>query len=118
MSALPRFTQGLSISSSPSATPQFRALSLGAGVPSSAAAIRTGNARANASGNALLGEAFLHRSRVPLGRPPIDHVTTAELAALGETPASELEDGGVDDCSPWSRRSEVNVVQDDFGLTA
>ncbi|GAA3212179.1 hypothetical protein GCM10020256_11410 [Streptomyces thermocoprophilus] len=33
-------------------------------------AIRQGNARANATGNRLLGEAFLHRSRVPLSEAP------------------------------------------------
>jgi hypothetical protein len=36
------------------------------------AAIRAGKARANATGNPLLGEAFLHRSRVPLDQAPID----------------------------------------------
>ncbi|MGW0578942.1 hypothetical protein ACWD25_23910 [Streptomyces sp. NPDC002920] len=41
------------------------------------AAIRRGNARANASGNRLLRQAFLHRSRVPLDQAPIDHVTAA-----------------------------------------
>ncbi|MEE1829302.1 hypothetical protein PUT24_00010, partial [Streptomyces sp. SP17KL33] len=46
------------------------------------AAIRQGNARAYASGNPLLGEAFLHRSRIPLSQAPIDHVTAAERAAM------------------------------------
>ncbi|MFD3666247.1 hypothetical protein ACFWVF_37520 [Streptomyces sp. NPDC058659] len=82
------------------------------------AAIRRGNARATATGNALLGKAFLHRSRVPLGQAPIDHVTAAERAALGEEAASELEQGVVHGCSPWSCRSEVEAVQDDFGITA
>ncbi|MET9430028.1 hypothetical protein [Streptomyces sp. NPDC003036] len=82
------------------------------------AAIRKGNARANATGNVLLGEAFLHRSRVPLGQAPIDHVTAAERAALGEDAAAELEDGVVNGCSPWACRSEVEAVQDTFGLTA
>lgn len=86
------------------------------------AAIRQGNARANASGNRLLGQAFLHRSRVPLSEAPIDHVTAAERAArqsvLTDTPdAQEMEQGVVDGCSPWAcRGSEPAVSQDDFGL--
>lgn len=83
------------------------------------AAIRQGNARANASGNRLLGEAFLHRSRVPLDEAPIDHVTAAERAALHlETGAAdELEHGVVDGCSPWACRSDTDSpTQDDFGL--
>ncbi|MEV6723487.1 hypothetical protein AB0M94_21430 [Streptomyces xanthochromogenes] len=88
------------------------------------AAIRKGNARANASGNRLLGEAFLHRSRVPLDQAPIDHVTAAEWAAMqqelgaGEADAEELEDGVVDGCSPWACRGEVEPVHDDFGLAS
>ncbi|MYQ82561.1 hypothetical protein GTY51_02645 [Streptomyces sp. SID4936] len=86
-------------------------------------AIRNGNARANASGNRLLGEAYLHRSRVPLGEAPIDHVTAAEWAALqadsdtARTNAEELELGVTDGCSPWAcRGSEADPSQDDFGL--
>ena len=85
------------------------------------AAIRQGNARANASGNPLLGKAFLHRSRVPLSQAPIDHVTAAERAALrlGEDEADELENGVTDGCSPWSCRGDVDAaVQEDFGLAA
>jgi hypothetical protein len=85
------------------------------------AAIRQGNARANASGSRLLGQAFLHRSRVPLGQAPIDHVTAAERAALGAgaDEADELENGVVDGCSPWACRGAVDVpVQDDFGLAS
>ncbi|MGW6393089.1 hypothetical protein ACWFR1_21850 [Streptomyces sp. NPDC055103] len=84
------------------------------------AAIRKGNARANASGNKLLGEAFLHRSRVPLDQAPIDHVTAAEWAARQQnlSDTDELEQGIVDGCSPWACRGEVEAVQDDFGLTA
>ncbi|MEU1073522.1 MULTISPECIES: hypothetical protein [unclassified Streptomyces] len=88
------------------------------------AAIRKGNARANASGNRLLGEAFLHRSRVPLDQAPIDHVTAAEWAALqqelgdSEAEAQDLEDGVVDGCSPWACRGETDVVQDGFGLAS
>ncbi|MFE0055262.1 hypothetical protein [Streptomyces sp. NPDC059003] len=88
------------------------------------AAIRKGNARANATGNRLLGEAFLHRSRVPLDQAPIDHVTAAEWAALqqelgdSEADAQELEEGVIDGCSPWACRGEAEPVQDDFGLTS
>lgn len=85
------------------------------------AAIRQGNARATASGNPLLGQAFLHRSRVPLSEAPIDHVTAAEWAALqqeNDAPDAEaLEAGVVDGCSPWACRGEQpEPVQDDFGL--
>ncbi|MEW1632730.1 hypothetical protein AB0469_01490 [Streptomyces sp. NPDC093801] len=87
------------------------------------AAIRAGNARANATGNRLLGQAFLHRSRVPLGEAPIDHVTAAEWAALqaqtAEADLEELEQGVENGCSPWAcRGSEEEPVQDDFGLAS
>ncbi|MFF7899728.1 hypothetical protein ACFZCV_13125 [Streptomyces sp. NPDC007920] len=85
------------------------------------AAIRKGNARANAAGNKLLGQAFLHRSRMPLSEAPIDHVTAAERAALqGElADAEELEHGVVDGCSPWACRGDADApMQDDFGLAS
>ncbi|MDX3855902.1 hypothetical protein [Streptomyces sp. AK02-01A] len=90
------------------------------------AAIRQGNARANATGNKLLGQAFLHRSRVPLGQAPIDRVTAAERAApqqeFSTGPAVEdLEQGVVDGCSPWACRgaeAEAEAARNDFGLTA
>lgn len=84
------------------------------------AAIRQGNARANAAGNKLLGQAFLHRSRVPLSEAPIDHVTAAEKAALqhGSTDADELENGEPDGCSPWACRGDAGTPeQSEFGLT-
>ncbi|MFD4829143.1 hypothetical protein ACFWPV_04685 [Streptomyces uncialis] len=87
------------------------------------AAIRQGNARANASGSPLLGQAFLHRSRVPLSEAPIDHVTAAERAARRQDldsagpDADELETGVADGCSPWARR-EPGPEQGDFGLAA
>ncbi|MFE7889312.1 DUF317 domain-containing protein [Streptomyces sp. NPDC057412] len=85
------------------------------------AAIRKGNARANATGNRLLGEAFLHRSRIPLSEAPIDHVTAAEWAALqqelgAEEAAEQLEEGVTDGCSPRTCRGEIAATQDDFGL--
>ncbi|MEC3997139.1 hypothetical protein VSR01_28020 [Actinacidiphila sp. DG2A-62] len=91
------------------------------------AAIRAGNARANATGNRLLGQAFLHRSRVPLAQAPIDHVTAREWAdrqtALDAAPAdgtlAELEHGVPGGCSPWAcRGDEPAATQDDFGLAA
>ncbi|WP_405986964.1 hypothetical protein [Streptomyces sp. NBC_00872] len=85
------------------------------------AAIRQGNARANASGGRLLGEAFLHRSRVPLSQAPIDHVTAAERAALsiGADEADDLENGFVDGCSPWACRRDADALaQDVFGPAA
>ncbi|NUS85361.1 MAG: hypothetical protein HOY75_22195 [Streptomyces sp.] len=87
------------------------------------AAIRKGNARANATGNRLLGDAFLHRSRVPLSEAPIDHVTAAEWAAMQQEltdtgPDLKLEQGVIDGCSPWACRGEVAPVQDDFGLAS
>ncbi|MFD1829899.1 hypothetical protein ACFSJS_09495 [Streptomyces desertarenae] len=83
------------------------------------AAIRKGNARANATGNQLLGQAFLHRSRVPLDEAPIDHVTAAERAADpgGPADADELEHGMADGCSPWACRAEADTpTRDGFGL--
>ncbi|MFE6031266.1 hypothetical protein ACFQ6A_37425, partial [Streptomyces niveus] len=88
------------------------------------AAIRQGNACATASGNQLLGQAFLHRSRVPLSDASIDHVTAAEWAArqhqLGDetTDVDEAEHGVADGCSPWACRGEVEPVQGDFGLAS
>lgn len=80
------------------------------------AAIRKGNARANASGNPLLGQAFLHRSRVPLDVAPIDHVTRSERDAAE---LDELENGMVNGCSPWAcRGGEAEPEQDDFGLAS
>ncbi|MGC9544845.1 hypothetical protein [Streptomyces sp. UG1] len=71
-----------------------------------------------------LGQAFLHRSRVPLDQAPIDHVTAAEWVARQRelddpaAAAEELEDGVVDGCSPWACRGETEPVQDDFGLAS
>ncbi|MER7682862.1 hypothetical protein [Streptomyces sp. NPDC096934] len=82
-------------------------------------AIRQGNARANASGSRLLGEAFLHRSRVPLSQAPIYHVTAAERASLqiSMDGADVLENGVEDGCSPWACRGDADApTQDGFGL--
>ena len=74
------------------------------------AAIRRGNARGNARGQNLLGEAYLHRSRLPLDQAPIDRVTRHEWDArqtdvFGQIADIELEEGDADGCSPWACRS-------------
>lgn len=73
-------------------------------------AIRSGNARGNANGKPLLGEAYLHRSRLPLDQAPIGRVTAHEWASkqtdvFGQIADIELEDGDPDGCSPWACRS-------------
>ncbi|GAB3121231.1 hypothetical protein GCM10027160_38240 [Streptomyces calidiresistens] len=84
------------------------------------AAIRKGNARANATGNRLLGQAFLHRSRVPLDRTPIDHVTAERAALRGDAAeAEEMEHGVLDGRSPWACRGEAGTpTRDVFGLAS
>lgn len=72
--------------------------------------IRSGNARGNANGKPLLGEAYLHASRLPLDQAPIDRVTAHEWKSrqtdvFGQIADAELEDGDPDGCSPWSCRS-------------
>lgn len=74
------------------------------------AAIRSGNARGNANGKPLLGEAYLHRSRRPLDEAPIDRVTAHEWRqqqtdVFGQIADAELENGDPDGCSPWACRS-------------
>ncbi|QMU80603.1 hypothetical protein GXW83_28300 [Streptacidiphilus sp. PB12-B1b] len=80
-------------------------------------AIRSGNARGNAGGNQLLGEAFLHRSRLPLDQAPIDHVTAREWAdrqvPLDAEAADEWEQGASEGCSPWSCRG-TSSIRDDY----
>lgn len=69
------------------------------------AEIRNGSARANANGSELRGSMFLHRSRVPLGQAPIDHVTRREWSDRQGDLFDEAEDGDPDGCSPWTCRS-------------
>jgi hypothetical protein len=70
------------------------------------AAIRKGGSR----GLPLNGEAFLHRSRVPLDQAPIDRLTRAEMAAAFEADQADflelLENGPADGCSPYGCRSD------------
>lgn len=74
------------------------------------AAIRKGGSR----GLPLNGEAFLHRSRVPLDQAPIDHVTRAERAEIyaADQPSvfDLLEEGDPDGCSPYGCRSGEGAV--------
>jgi hypothetical protein len=69
-------------------------------------AIRKGGAR----GLPLNGEAFLHRSRVPLELAPIDRVTRVEWK---DRQLDLFEDGDPDGCSPYGCRSGEPVEQDD-----
>lgn len=79
------------------------------------AAIRGGSARANAQGNELRGQMFLHRSRVPLDEAPIDHVTGHEWRSrqgniLDLLDAAAFEDAYAEDdipgCSPYACRAD------------
>jgi hypothetical protein len=77
--------------------------------------IRKGGAR----GLPLTGEAFLHRSRIPLDIAPVDRVTRAEWAdrqgdlldAIADVEAGLYEDGDPDGCSPYGCRSGVSMEQ-------
>jgi hypothetical protein len=76
------------------------------------AAIRKGGAR----GLPLNGEAFLHRSRLPLAIAPIDRVTRREWANaqidIFDVVADQLlEDGDADGCSPYGCRSGAPVEE-------
>lgn len=81
-------------------------------------AIRSGNARGNANGKPLLGEAYLHRSRLPLDLAPIGRVTAHEWGKqqtdiFGQIADIELEEGDPDGCSPWSCRSGAPVTSEE-----
>ena len=67
---------------------------------------------------AMSGEAFLHRSRVPLSVAPIDRVTSAEWASrqgdlLDVLADAEMagEEGDPDGCSPYGCRSGAPVTE-------
>lgn len=74
------------------------------------AQIRHGNARAIASGTPLEGEAFLHRSRVPLDQAPIGRVTRSEWNARQTNVFEQIADAETEaderGCSPWACRGE------------
>ncbi|MGZ4519131.1 MAG: hypothetical protein ACXVXP_09490 [Mycobacteriaceae bacterium] len=73
------------------------------------AAMRHRSARANAQGQPLRGEMFLHRSRLPLDQAPIDRINAREWAErqgdileLALQMADEREDAEeAPGCSPW-----------------
>lgn len=77
--------------------------------------IRKGSARANAQGQVLRGENYLHRSRVPLAEAPIDRVTAnewkaaqgdlmADLSAQAVAAALDDDDTDVIGCGPHACR--------------
>lgn len=70
-------------------------------------AIRKGNARAIANGDSLRGEAFLHRSRLPLSIAPIDRVSRKERLEL-ESPLFDLytDEEELAGCSPFGCRTD------------
>lgn len=78
-------------------------------------AIRNGSARANAQGQPLRGQMFLHRSRLPLDIAPIDRVTRrewddrqgdilADLSAIAVAGAMDEEGAEVHGCGPFTCR--------------
>lgn len=86
-------------------------------------AIRTSNAHATATGNALRGASYLHRSRVPLDQAPIDRVTTHEwrarqgdlldaLSAQAITQAMEDNEAKVMGCGPHTCRMPGDLPHD------
>lgn len=72
--------------------------------------IRRGGAR----GRPLDGQAFLHRSRVPLDEAPIDRWTRGDVADATAEAQGDLfdllEDGDPDGCSPYGCRSGREVA--------
>ncbi|MBT2379009.1 hypothetical protein J7E90_17045 [Streptomyces sp. ISL-111] len=70
--------------------------------------IRQGNARAIANGTPLDGEAFLHRSRLPLAEAPIDRVTRSEWNDRQTDVFEQVADAEADErgCSPWACRGD------------
>lgn len=72
--------------------------------------------KGGASANPLRGQAFLHRSRVPLAVAPIDRVTAHEWRSrqgdiLDAIADAQLEDGDPDGCSPYGCRSGQRVME-------
>jgi hypothetical protein len=65
--------------------------------------------KGGAHGLPLNGEAFLHRSRLPLDLAPIDRVTSAEWKSRQVTIFDAIADaeelGDLDGCSPYGCRS-------------
>ncbi|GAA4671783.1 hypothetical protein GCM10023347_27200 [Streptomyces chumphonensis] len=70
-------------------------------------AIRSGAARGNATGSPLLGQAYLHRSCVPLDQAPVDTVTAHEWRERQGSLLDLLDpEDGPRGCSPWTCRSD------------
>ncbi|NEA56587.1 hypothetical protein G3I60_21220 [Streptomyces sp. SID13666] len=81
------------------------------------AATRAGNASATAEGTPLLSQAYVHRSRRPLDKAPIDRVTAHERSGrqgdvFDAAADAELELGEPEGCSQWSGRSGAPVQAD------
>lgn len=77
--------------------------------------IRAGSARALAAGQELRGSMYLHRSRVPLDRAPIDRVTRrewqdAQVDVFDVIADIEAEEGDTDGCSPFACRAGAPVA--------
>ena len=76
-------------------------------------AIRKGGAR----GLPLNGEAFLHRSRIPLDLAPIDHWTRGDIRDATAEVQGDLfdaaEDGDPDGCGPYACRSGAPIDLDE-----
>lgn len=72
--------------------------------------IRNGYPRAIANGDPLHGEAFLHRSRVPLDQAPIGRVTQHEWKQAQTDVYEQIADAEAEDevrgCSPWVCRGD------------
>lgn len=83
-------------------------------------AIRAGNARATARGDNLMGQAYLHRTRLPLAVAPIDHVTSTEWTARQADLVSDLsalaweerltddQDAQLGGCSPFGCTTDTD----------
>jgi hypothetical protein len=73
------------------------------------AAIRNGSAKANAAGQPLYGQMFLHRSMQPLDAAPIDRVTAYEWAGRQVDVFEAIADTDDEDppgCSPFACRDD------------
>lgn len=83
--------------------------------------IRNGSARANALGQPLRGEMFLHRSRVPLDQADVERATSAEwLSRQGDLVldaevlafTESLDNDEITGCSPFGCRSKSTHDED------
>ncbi|MFF4871472.1 hypothetical protein [Streptomyces sp. NPDC000961] len=117
------------------ATPQFHAISPGAGIQSNTmlalwaekilpnvdyAVLANSGRGPKAVSDKLPCQTFLHRSQVPLNQAPVNHGTEAEWAARRQDhdSAKELKQSVNSDRSPWACPDEAEAAKDGFGLTA